>query len=244
MPRPANRCCWGFSKNLAEDLLDEFDFSLVERALALLGEIGNPASLPAIAEFLSFDDRRPRRVRPTGPSAGSPPASPKRLSQRSASWCPRSKRVSVAILGDQLAMTPDAPGRGEAFDEVIARAALEPGPTREPFVFAAIASLYVAEGGQSARAKELEARYADSFSREARADLRTLHQEVRGVPPYERDPDELTSTTSAASSPRTSPPTNTQEPIRGGDPSRGATSRAGAAAARNTRSATSTKTHA
>jgi len=47
--------CFGVLNAYGEDLLHEND-GLVVRALALLGEIGDPAALPALARFVPLED--------------------------------------------------------------------------------------------------------------------------------------------------------------------------------------------
>ena len=52
-----------------EDLLDDVDDALVVRSLALLGEIGDPAAIPALAPFLPLEDETFSNVVHVGVSA-------------------------------------------------------------------------------------------------------------------------------------------------------------------------------
>src|ERR1035438_8932080 len=94
-----------------EDLLHDND-GLVVRALALLGEIGDPAALDALAKFVPLEDET------IGGAARWP--SPRLPPRRPADTVDIVRRLSIgaealdlAALAQQLCLMPDVPGRSE-----------------------------------------------------------------------------------------------------------------------------------
>lgn len=180
----------GILKEFGADQLTDDDYRMVERALVLLGEIGNPPVLPAITEFLTLNEddlagpadwafrrisfRRPaetlEKIGEMLPSAGAP------------------ERV---VLGRQIALTPQAPGRSAVLSKVTQGIEGFPKAEREGVVFSAIAGFYLVEGGKSFQAALLERKYAGSFSEDAHSDLRKLHKQTASLEPEDASPDEL-----------------------------------------------------
>ena len=95
-----------------EDLLHDTDDGLVVRALALLGEIGDPAFLPALARFVPLEDDT---------IGGAARWAFLRIArQRPSETLEIIRRLSVgaealdlAALAQQLCLMPDVPGRSE-----------------------------------------------------------------------------------------------------------------------------------
>ena len=95
-----------------EDLVEDTDDGLVTRSLALLGEIGDPAFLPAVARFVPLEDEtiggaarwaflRIARRRPAETLAA--------IRQLSIG----AEALDLAAMAQQLCLMPDTPGRDE-----------------------------------------------------------------------------------------------------------------------------------
>ena len=95
-----------------EDLLHETDDGLVVRALALLGEIGEPAYLPAIARFVPLEDDT---------IGGAARWAFLRIARRRPAEALEiirhlsvgAEALDLAALAQQLCLMPDVPGRSE-----------------------------------------------------------------------------------------------------------------------------------
>ena len=161
-----------------EDLLEDHDDGLVTRSLALLGEIGDPAFLPALARFVPLEDEtiggaarwaflRIARRQPLETLAV--------IRQLSAG----AEALDLAALAQQLCLMPDAPGR----DEVLLGLAghleqFEEKEERDLVLVSMLTSAYVMHGAESEAASTIEARYGAMISREARKELRSLRAEI------------------------------------------------------------------
>jgi tetratricopeptide (TPR) repeat protein len=180
----------GILKEFGAELLTDDDYRMVERAIALLGEMGNPAVLPVITEFLTLNE---------DDLAGPADWAFRRISfrhpaetlARIAEMLPAAGAPERVVLGQQIALTPNVPGRIEVLSNVTKGIEGFPKAEREAVVFSAIAGFYLVEGGKSFQAALLERKYANSFSEDGRSDLRKLHKETASLEPGDASPDEL-----------------------------------------------------
>lgn len=189
----ARRCeplLLGILKEFGADQLTDDDYRVVERALVLLGEIGNPAVLPAITEFLTLNeldlsgpaDWAFRRVSFRHPAE---------TLEKIREMLPAAGVAERVVLGQQIALTPNVPGRSAVLSNVTQGIERFPKAEREAVIFSAIAGFYLVEGGKSFQAASLDRKYSSSFSEEARSDLRKLRKETAFLDPGDASPDEL-----------------------------------------------------
>jgi hypothetical protein len=180
----------GILKEFGSDQLADDDYRMVERALVLLGEIGDPAILPALTEFLTLDeedlcgpaDWAFRRISFRHPTE---------TLEKIGEMMPAAGAPERVVLGQQIALTPKAPGRTALLSKVTQGVERFPKGEREAVIFGAIAGFYLVEGGKSFQAAVLERKYTGSFSEEARSDLRKLRKEVASLDPGDAPPDAL-----------------------------------------------------
>jgi len=180
----------GILKEFGAELLTDDDLRMVERALVLLGEIGDPAVLPAITEFLTLDeddlsgpaDWAFRRI-----SFRHPVETLEKIGE----MLPAAGAPERVVLGQQIALTPKVPGRTAAMSGLTQGVERFPKGEREAVIFSAIAGFYLVEGGKSFQAALIERKYASAFSEEMRSDLRKLRKEVAYLEQGDASPDEL-----------------------------------------------------
>jgi hypothetical protein len=180
----------GILKEFGEELLTDDDYRVVERALALLGEIGNPAVLPALTEFLTLDeedlagpaDWAFRRI------SFQHPAETVEKIREMLTGADAAERV---VLAQQIAMIPKVPGRSAVLSKLTEGIERFPKSQREAVIIGAIAGFYLVEGGKSFQAALLDRKYSGSFSEEARSDLRKLRKEAAFLELEDASPDEL-----------------------------------------------------
>ena len=161
-----------------EDLLEDTDDGLVTRSLALLGEIGDPAFLPALARFVPLEDEtiggaarwaflRIARRRPEETLAV--------IRQLSIG----AEALDLAGLAQQLCLMPDTPGRDEVLLGLAAHVdQFEEKEERDLVLVSILTSAYVMHGSESEAATTIETRYGAMISREARKELRALRSEI------------------------------------------------------------------
>lgn len=180
----------GILKEFGEDLLTTDDYRVVERALVLLGEIGDPKFLPAFTEFLSFNEedlsgpadwafRRTSFQHPTETLA-------KIFEMADDAGTP--ERV---VLAQQIAMMPKVPGRTAALAKLADSVERFPKNEREAIIMSAIAGACLVEGSKSVLAASLERKYASGFSRDSLANLRALRKETASLEPGDASLDDL-----------------------------------------------------
>src|ERR1019366_4799252 len=162
-----------------EDLLHDND-GLVVRALALLGEIGDPAALNALARFVPLEDEtiggaarwaftRIARQRP-----GETLDIVRRLSIGA-------EALDLAALAQQLCMMPDAPGRSDVLLSLADNLAEFDKGERDLVIVATLTSALVMHGAPAEPATTIEARYGAQLSREARKELKNLRAEIEAA---------------------------------------------------------------
>ena len=162
-----------------EDLLHEND-GLVVRALALLGEIGDPAALSALARFVPLEDDtiggaarwaflRVARRRPAETldiirhlSIGA-------------------EALDLAALAQQLCLMPDAPGRSEVLLSLADNLAEFDKDERDLVIVSMLTSAHVMHGAGSQAAATIESQYGALLSREARKELKDLRAEIEAA---------------------------------------------------------------
>jgi hypothetical protein len=162
-----------------EDLLHDND-GLVVRALALLGEIGDPAALNALASFVPLEDET------IGGAARW--AFTRIARQRPAETLDIVRRLSIgaeaidlAALAQQLCMMPEAPGRSEVLLSLADNLAEFDGGERDLVIVSMLASALVMHGEHAEPAIAIEARHGAQLSREARKELKNLRAEIEAA---------------------------------------------------------------
>jgi tetratricopeptide (TPR) repeat protein len=160
-----------------EDLLHETDDGLVVRALALLGEIGEPAYLPAISRFVPLEDDT---------IGGAARWAFLRIARRRpAETLEIIRHLSVgaealvlAALAQQLCLMPDAPGRSEVLLALADNLAEFDKDERDLVIVSMLTSAHVMHGAAGEPAATIEKRYGEMLSREARKELKSLRGEI------------------------------------------------------------------
>jgi tetratricopeptide (TPR) repeat protein len=160
-----------------EDLLQDTDDGLVVRALALLGEIGDPVFLPALARFVPLEDDT---------IGGSARWAFLRIARRHpVETLETIRRLSVgaealdlAALAQQLCLMPDVPGRSEVLLALADNLAEFDKDERDLVIVSMLTSAHVMHGADSEPAVSIESRYGALLSREARKELKKLRSEI------------------------------------------------------------------
>jgi hypothetical protein len=159
-----------------EDLLHDDD-GLVVRALALLGEIGDPAALSALARFVPLEDET------IGGAARW--AFTRIARRRPAETLDIVRRLSIgaealdlAALAQQLCMMPDVPGRSEVLLSLADNLAEFDKDERDLVIVSMLTSAHVMHGAHSEAAATIETQYGALLSREARKELKNLRAEI------------------------------------------------------------------
>ena len=160
-----------------EDLLPDTDDGLVVRSLALLGEIGDPAALSALAKFVPLEDDtiggaarwaflRIARLRPAETLAI--------IRDLSIG----AEALDLAALAQQLCLMPDVPGRSEVLLGLADNIAEFDKNERDLVIVSMLTSAHVMHGAHSEPAAAIEAQYGAQLSREARKELKSLRAEI------------------------------------------------------------------
>ena len=160
-----------------EDLLEDTDDGLVTRSLALLGEIGDAALLPALARFVPLEDEtiggaarwaflRIARRRPAETLAI--------IRQLSIG----AEALDLASMAQQLCLMPDAPGRDDVLLSLADHVQELDEEGSDLVLISMLTSAYVMHGSESDAAKQIEAKYGGMISRRARKELRALRSEI------------------------------------------------------------------
>jgi hypothetical protein len=160
-----------------EDLLQDTDDGLVVRALALLGEIGEPAFLPALARFVPLEDdtiggaARWAFLRIARQYASETLEIVRRLSIGA-------EALDLAALAQQLCLMPDVPGRSEVLLALADNLAEFDKDERDLVIVSMLTSAHVMHGASSEPAASIESKYGAQLSREARKELKSLRAEI------------------------------------------------------------------
>jgi len=162
-----------------EDLLHEND-GLVVRALALLGEIGDPAALSALARFVPLEDDT---------IGGAARWAFLRIARRRpAETLDIIRRLSIgaealdlAALAQQLCLMPDAPGRSAVLLSLADNLSEFDKNERDLVIVSMLTSAHVMHGAGSQAAATIETQYGALLSREARQELKNLRAEIEAA---------------------------------------------------------------
>jgi tetratricopeptide (TPR) repeat protein len=190
----ASKCApmlMGILKEFGEDQIPEEDDFMVFRAVALLGEIGDLAALPAITEFLDLENESFcdiarwafHRI-----SFRQPEAALKVIR----TILPESGPMSRASLALQIAELPNVPGRFEALESVLDGLERQPQEEQEALLVGAITGAWVMEGVNSDFAASLLKKYGSLISASTHKDLKKLRGKGAGVGPYVATEDPVT----------------------------------------------------
>src|ERR1039457_5127094 len=162
-----------------EDLLHDND-GLVVRALALLGEIGDPAALNALARFVQLEDET------IGGAARW--AFTRIARQRPAETLDIVRRLAIgaealdlAALAQQLCLMPEIPGRSEVLLSLADNIGEFEKDERDLLIVSMLTSALVMHGAHAEPAIAIEARYGAQLSREARKELKNLRAEIEAA---------------------------------------------------------------
>jgi hypothetical protein len=181
----------GILKEFGSGLLQDDDYSMVERALVLLGEIGDLAILPELTEFLTLEEEDL-----SGPADWAfrriSFRHPQETLVKMEEMLPHAGAPERVVLAQQIAMAAGGPGKGALLTKLMDGIDSYPKNEKEAVLFSVIAGFYVLEGGKSFQAAELESRYRDAFSKEGRSDLSLLRKETAEMGLGEATADELT----------------------------------------------------
>ena len=159
-----------------EDLLHDND-GLVVRALALLGEIGDPAALPALARFVPLEDDT---------IGGAARWAFLRIARRRpAEALDIVRRLSIgaealdlAALAQQLCLMPDVPGRSGVLLGLADNLAEFDKDERDLVIVSMLTSAHVMQGAGSEAAASIEKQYGVLLSSAARKELKSLRREI------------------------------------------------------------------
>jgi SEC-C motif len=166
----------GVLREWADEQLDEDEWTVVERALALLGEIGDPATIPAILEFLtdSNDDI-------SGPAEWAFQRlawqRPEETLAVIVARIPEADETERFALSQQIALMPDLPGRLDALTSLLEGIAAFPDNEQKALVTGVMAGVMMLEGRDSPLASSLEKKHG-KLSRESRAAINDLRREL------------------------------------------------------------------
>ena len=170
---------FGVLNAYGEDLLHDND-GLVVRALALLGEIGDPAALDALARFVPLEDET------IGGAARW--AFTRIARQRPAETLDIVRRLSIgaealdlAALAQQLCMMPAIPGRAEVLLSLADNLSEFQKDERDLVIVSMLTSALVMHGAHAEPAITIEAQYGAQLSREARKELKNLRAAIEGA---------------------------------------------------------------
>ncbi|HEY2016448.1 MAG TPA: SEC-C domain-containing protein [Bryobacteraceae bacterium] len=171
----------GVLKEWGEGLLAEEDQLVVERALVLLGEIGDPAILPDLTEFL---------IRPDDDLSG--PADwafgriawqhPEQTLDKIRTMVTGASGIERNALALQIAVMKNIPGRSEVLVSLLEGIDHMPSAEQEAVAAGVIAGVLMAEGSNSPLAASLEKQHAELLSKALRRDLRDLRKDVADGP--------------------------------------------------------------
>jgi hypothetical protein len=167
----------GILNAYGEDVLHETDDALVARALALLGEIGDPAALPALAKFLSLEDdtvggaARWAFLR----IARSRPAETLELIR---TLSVGAEALDLATLAQQLCLMPDVPGRAETLLGLAVNIPELDGDERALVVLSMLTSAHIMEHGKGNLAASIEAHFGNELNGAARKEIKAIREEL------------------------------------------------------------------
>ena len=172
----------GILKEWGHELLSDDDLRVVERALTLLGEIGDLTAIPAILEFLTLDEDEdlfePARWAFQRLAWSYPEATLAKICEIGPS-AGIQERITLAY---QLGVMPDVPGRIDAVASLLGDFRKLDPEEQDPLLMSAIVAALAIEGRNSPLASSLEKQYPRVLSRESRLTIRDLRNEAPDRP--------------------------------------------------------------
>ena len=166
-----------------EDLLDDVDDALVVRALALLGEIGDAAFIPAIARFLPLEDETFSSVASWAFQRISFRKPAEVLNQVNLMISPAGA-FDLAALAQQLCMMPATHGRTDTLLAIEQRAGDFDGTERAAVALSVVTGAYVMEGLDSLLAARFLHNHGDQLPAEARKEMKKIRSQLKNDGPY------------------------------------------------------------
>jgi tetratricopeptide (TPR) repeat protein len=181
----------GILKEYGEDLIPEDDDPMVLRGLALLGEIGDPATLTEISEFLELEDESFGHVARWAFHRISfrQPAAALQAILEIIPQCDAMTRAAMAL---QICELPKVPGRFEALRSVLDDLEFQPKEDQEVVLIGAITAAWGMQGINSEFAASLQKQYGGVFSASTHRELRKLRTASAGMGPYVAAEDPVT----------------------------------------------------
>jgi hypothetical protein len=174
-----------------EDLLDDVDDALVVRSLLLLSEIGDPAALPAITQFLPLDDDTLREAASRAFQRLSF-RKPTEVLNQIHLMLPTAGALELSTVAHQLGIMPQIPGRLEAVLAIEGRLADMNGNERAALANSLIATGYVMEGADSPLAARLQENYGEDLSAQSKRNLKEIRTELQKHGPIVAEADDAT----------------------------------------------------
>jgi hypothetical protein len=168
---------WGVLNTYGEGLLEDQDDALVVRALALLGEIGDPASLDALLKFVPMEDET---------MGGAARWAFTRIAQRRPAesldvirrLAVGAEPLALGALAQQLCFMPDIAGRSEVLVSLGTDLDEFDNDERDLLILSMLTSAHVMHGASAEPAVTIEARYGAQLSRRARKEMTQLRAEA------------------------------------------------------------------
>jgi hypothetical protein len=159
-----------------ENLLHDND-ALVVRALALLGEIGDPAALSALAKFVPLEDETMGGAARWGflHIARRRPAETLDIIRQLAIGA---EPLDLAALAQQLCLMPDTPGRSAVLLSLADNLSEFDKDERDLVVVSMLTSAYVMHDAGAEAAATIEKLHGAHLSRTARKELKNLRAEI------------------------------------------------------------------
>jgi hypothetical protein len=173
-----------------EGLLEDVDDALVARSMPLLGEIGSPKALPALARFLPLEDES---------LSGIGRWAFQRIAFRHTaealefirSQIPEASPIELAAYAQQICLMPETPGRQDAVLSMGRHLDRFDREHRSVILVAMLVSAYVMEGLESALATTIERQHGAEITASARRELKTVRKEMENEPRYVAEQDEV-----------------------------------------------------
>jgi tetratricopeptide (TPR) repeat protein len=180
----------GILKEFGEDLLEHDDDAMVMRALALLGEMGDPAALPEISEFLLVEEEHLAQAADWafGRIAFRRPAESLQVIRGIA---PKAEALHRAILAQQLCQMPDVAGRLEVLASLAEGMESYSSPEQESLLLNIIASAWAMQGVNGELGQTLQQRYGSVLAGDSRKELKKIRAELASLPPFYPTEDEI-----------------------------------------------------
>ena len=173
----------GILKEFGEDRLESDDDLMVVRALALLGEMGNPAVLPEISEFLAMEDEHlaDAAAWAFARTAFRRPAESLEVIR---GIVPMAEALLRAGLAQQLCQMPDVAGRLEVLTSLAEGMEVYAEPEQESLLLSMIASAWAMQGVNGELGGSLQQRYGSLLSGDSRKELKKIRAELAAVAPF------------------------------------------------------------